>query len=623
MGFEAAQPDPKTPTVAIVGLGPRGLYCLEALVDGFAARPLRAGLRVAIFNRSNHFGASPIYDPEQPPYLLSNVRAKELDLWESDGSDPSDPAGTGFTAWYNARFRPSTPLDPEMYPPRAVVGRYLVHGFQRLMRRLPDGVHVSKFTAEVTDIVAGKAGYRVTFVDADGRANDIVAHKVLLSTGHSSVRPGRRERRYRHFAEQHHWTSFIAHAYPVTEKLSGIPAGACVAMKGIGLTFVDAVLALTEGRGGVFKRAAGGGLCYLMSGQEPKVVLPFCRTGLPMVPKAWDFPSAPRPLRFVTAERLTELRRRAPGGKLDLSEHIWPLAELDMELRYYQTAMGDPNDRRELDECGDDAVAMRRVISRFLAAHPDTEPFDYRRILDPVGDRRFTTGAEYHSFVEHYLQQEVDHARAGLVSSPARAAVSMWYEIRAALKPFVAHGGLASHSHRLLIEHYFPLFKRAIFGPPLINIEKVLALHRAGLLDFSVARNPRIVARRSTGCFELRTGSGPGAPARAEVFVDARYPTVEVRRDASPLYQSLCRRRLIREFTNMSAGSTYATGAVDMSRGSHHVIGHRGNANKDIAVYGAPTEGNLIGTFVISRDGYATAWAASVLNQLQLEAEKP
>jgi len=37
---------------------------------------------------------------------------------------------------------------------------------------------------------------------------------------------------------------------------------------------------------------------------------------------------------------------------------------------------------------------------------------------------------------------EIDYARDGLASSPARAAVSMWYEIRGALKPFVAHGGL-------------------------------------------------------------------------------------------------------------------------------------------------------------------------------------
>lgn len=596
------------PTVAIVGMGPRGLYCLEALLAELRAHPLRTGLQVAIFNKSPYFGVSPIYDPDQPPYLLSNIRVKELDLWDSDG----------FAHWYNTRCQPAKPLDPEMYPSRALVGRYLLHGFRRVMSRVPPGVRVSKFTAEVTDIVPDNAGYRLKFIDAAGGHDELRAHKILLSTGHSFVRPARREQCYREFTARHPRTAFVPHAYPVTDNMSGIPAGACVAMKGIGLTFIDAVLALTEGRGGVFKRDANGRLCYLMSGQEPKMILPFGHTGLPMVPKPYDFPSTLRPLTFVTAARLKELRCRAPGGKLDLAKDIWPLAELEMERQYYRTAMSD---RRELDECGADAHAMRRVIRDFLTAHPDVAPFSYGQLVDPVGGRRFTTGEEFHSFVEGYLQREIDYARDGLASSPARAAVSMWYEIRAALKPFVAHGGLTSHSHRLLIEYYFPLFKRVVFGPPLINMEKVLALHRAGVLDFSAARNPRVIAHDATGCFELRTSLTAGTSAQAEVLVDARYPTVEILRDVSPLYQSLCRRRMIREFKNVSAGTAYAPGAIDMSRDSQYVINHHGEANADITVYGAPTEGNLIGTFVINRDGYATVWAASILEQLRIGSE--
>jgi len=41
-----------------------------------------------------------------------------------------------------------------------------------------------------------------------------------------------------------------------------------------------------------------------------------------------------------------------------------------------------------------------------------------------------------------------------------------------------------------------------------------------------------------------------------------------------------------------------------MSRESQYVIDRHGEVNADITVYGAPTEGNLIGNFVISRDSY-------------------
>jgi len=621
VGLEGTHPRPKIPVVAIVGMGPRGLYCLEALMAEFSAHPLRTGLHVAIFNKSSYFGVSPIYDLNQPPYLLSNIRAKELDLWDPDGSDPTKPTGPGFRHWYNTQCPSLAPIDPEEYPPRAAVGRYLFHGFQRAISRVPQGMRVSTFTAEVTDIVPGQAGYHLKSVDTDGRRDELLAHKVMLSTGHSFIRPTKRERYYHNFADRHPRASFIPYTYPVTEKLSCIPAGARVAMKGIGLTFIDAALALTEGRGGAFKRDAGGRLCYVASGREPKRIIPFGRSGLPMAPKPCDFPSVPRPLTFVTAARLNELQRQSRGGKLDLERDIWPFLELEMERRYYRTAMSNLQDGKELGECGDDARAMRQVIRKFIALHPDVEPFSYDRILDPIGRRTFTTGEEHHSFVERYLRQEIDYARDGLASSPARAAVSMWYEIRGALKPFVAHGGLTAHSHRLLIEYYFPLFKRVVFGPPIISIEKILALHRAGVLDFSVARNPRVVARHTAGCFELRVGSPAGVSAQAEILVDARYPTVEILRDVSPLYQSLSRRGMIREFKNTSPDATYATGAIDMSRESQYVIDRHGEVNADITVYGAPTEGNLIGNFVISRDSYASTWAANLLNNSVRRAE--
>jgi uncharacterized NAD(P)/FAD-binding protein YdhS len=93
VGFEGAHSRSEAPIVAIVGMGPKGLYCLEALVAEFSKNPLRTGLQVAIFNKSNYFGVSPIYDPDQPSYLLSNIRAKEIDLWDS----------AGFVRWYNTR----------------------------------------------------------------------------------------------------------------------------------------------------------------------------------------------------------------------------------------------------------------------------------------------------------------------------------------------------------------------------------------------------------------------------------------------------------------------------------------------------------------------------------------
>jgi methylaspartate mutase epsilon subunit len=339
-----------------------------------------------------------------------------------------------------------------------------------------------------------------------------------------------------------------------------------------------------------------------------------------MTPKAHDLPDFARPLTFFTRGALAELRRGASGGKLDFERDLWPLFELEMELQYYRVAMGDGEERERLESCGNDARAMRRVIDSYLRAHPGQERFDYRPVLDPVGGRRFGGAAEFASFVGRYMEQEIARARRGQAGCGVKAAIDIWYEVRTALGSVLQFGGLKPESHRKLIGHYYPRLKRVAFGPPIINIEKLLALQRAGLLDFSAARDPRVLTDEAGHCFELRCDEIAGAVARAEILVDARYPRADVARDATPLYRNLQRRGMARAFENrltIRDDSAYCPGAIDMTEGSRFVVNGEGVGNEDIAVVGIPTEGNLVGNLTLARDDYAGVWAAEVIRQLR------
>jgi FAD-NAD(P)-binding len=618
---------PRAHSVAIVGLGPKGLYCLERLLAEFNARPLRHPLHINLFNRSAHFGASPIYDPAQPDYILVNISVGEIDLWSVE--DPPVVAGRGddFLSWYQKTYQPQTPLTGDEYLSRAVVGRYLIEGFERIMRHLPDGVTVSCHVGEVSDIRPRGRGYQPEFMPANGQAAAIRAEKVLLATGHSRLAPGVEETRYQEFAARHgNRALFIPFVYPVVETMRPIPAHARVAMLGVGLTFIDAVLELTEGRGGRFERATDGVLAYKRSGAEPRVVFPYSRTGLPMTPKAHDLPLSARPLTFFTHSALAELQRRAPDGRLDFERDLWPLFELEMELHYYRVVFGGGDARQALEACGSDAQAMRRVIDAHLRAHPEVKRFDYQAVLDPSGGRRFESAAEFDSFVARYMEAEIARARRGHAGSGSKSAIDIWYEVRSVLGSFLQFGGLNPESHRKLIEHYYPRLKRVAFGPPIINIEKLLALQRAGLLDFSVARSPRVLTDESNGCFELRCGEISGGVAQVEVLVDARYPATDIPRDATPLYRNLHRRGMVRAFENRAMSldsSVYRPGAIDMTEASRFVIDEAGSGNEDIAVIGIPTEGNLLGNLTVARDNYAGIWAAEVIEQLRLRESTP
>ncbi len=610
---------PKEHAVAIVGLGPKGLYCLERLIAEIHARPLLRPLTIHVFNRSAHFGTSPIYDPDQPEYILVNLSVGEVDLWTAE--DPPIAAGRGpsFVDWYNTTFRPEEPLNGDEYLSRAVVGRYLVAGFARLLDHLPSGVTVACHVGEVVDLRPEEDHYQVEWEDREGHGSNVRADKVLLATGHSRLLPDAEQRHYREFAKRSPNALFIPFVYPVVESLGRIPAGARVAMLGIGLTFIDAVLELTEGRGGRFERSADGALSYRAGGREPQTIFPFSRTGLPMAPKADDLEASVPTLTFFTDAALSELRHRAAGEPLDLDRDLWPLFKREMDLHYYRVTMDAPA-RAQLESCGDDAQAMERVIERYLAAHPGQERFDYRQALDPVGDRRFDSGAELASFVEKYMEQEIDRARRGCAGCGVKAALSLWYDVRRVLGSVLQYGGLTPESHKRLIEVDYPRWKRVAFGPPTINIEKLLALARAGRLDFAVARAPRVATDEAGGWFELACAEFPGEVARAEVLVDARYPSTDVAQDATPLYRRLRGRGMVRAYVNRSKGnksSAYSPGAIDMTVGSHFVVDGAGVGNRDLAVIGIPTEGNLVGNLAVTRDAYSAAWAAEVIAQLR------
>jgi FAD-NAD(P)-binding len=609
--------------VAIIGLGPKGFCCLERLLAEFIVCPLDRPLYIHIFNRSATFGASPIYDPALPEYILVNISVGEIDLWTAEDPPAVGGRGPNFLSWYRERFQPQTPLTGDEYLSRAVVGHYLTEGFHRIHDHLPQGVTLSCHVGEVVDIRPHQTGYQLEFASNSSPTEYIFAEKIMLSTGHSQLVPGTEESQYHDFAIRHARARFIPFVYPVVETMRQIPAGANVAMKGIGLTFIDAFLQLTEGRGGCFQRTAQHGLVYHPCGKEPHSILPFSRTGLPMTPKACDLPQFARPLTFLNETVLAELRERASHRKLDLESDLWPFFESEMQLQYYRVTTEDGDLRRQLDSSGSDAEETRRVIDFYLHAHSDMERFDYRSVLDPVGRRSFGSGAEFSSFVEHYMEQEIERARRGQAGCGVKAAIDIWYEFRKVLNTFVEFGGLKPESHKKLIEYWFPRFKRVVFGPPIINIEKLLALCKAGILDFSVACNPVISMDESNGCFELRCDKSSGATASAENLVDARYPSVDLAQDAAPLYRNLYRRRMVRAYENRElAGDqgVYRPGAIDMTEDTRFVVDGNGGINDDIAVIGIPTEGNVVGNLTLERDDYASTWAAQVIEQLRRRA---
>ena len=257
--------------IAIVGFGPKGLYALERLLDHAAALPPHTILEVDLFEPGSDPGAGPNYAPGQPAYLRMNYPAELIDLWWPESRAVPRSVQRSFVRW-------RADGEEDAYPPRSRVGEYLTDGFESLLRHAPRNVTVRLHQTAVDAVRAHDDAWEVSVAGQDVGSYD----EVLIATGHQQTSSTALA------ADWHHRAPLVERVFPVDRWLTrdAVPAGARVGIRGFGLTFIDAALALTEGRGGSFDPLDHPyRLRYTPAADAVGPIVPFSRTGRVMLAK--------------------------------------------------------------------------------------------------------------------------------------------------------------------------------------------------------------------------------------------------------------------------------------------------------------------------------------------------
>ncbi|WP_069202927.1 FAD/NAD(P)-binding protein [Corynebacterium resistens] len=280
--------------VGLIGGGPRALWAAEELVSLFRRHALP--LTIICWDPEEP-GGGRVYRAEQPFCWRLNVRSDIVrthigafpEWLESNLSLDSE----GREVYRGKVFE----REDRIFAPRAVVGDFLRESWRKLVEDTEtEGsqisiVHVPARVVEVRTesahcdgkhLAAGRfMGNGCCIVAEDG--SEEIVDEVLVVTGHAAEWDGQLN------------DAMAAHDHRSVES---IPAGANVVIRGLALTFIDACLALTEGRGGKFVPAETGQtadsahpdpaqpggpahapLRYIPSGREPARIFPYSRSG--------------------------------------------------------------------------------------------------------------------------------------------------------------------------------------------------------------------------------------------------------------------------------------------------------------------------------------------------------
>ncbi len=619
--------------VAIVGLGPKGLFALERLLHH--ARREGAALDVDVFEPHPVPAAGPVYDPGQPAYLLMNFAADQLDMWCADNACVATSERLDFVAW--RRRSPasdeirssgcdvtgSAELDEARYPPRAQVGRYLAEGLELLRSRLPAGTRVTLRPLAVDAVCRSGASWKVVGADRSTREYE----EVLVATGHRA--PSWPDGGWEHAAP------LVPAVFPISRRLShdAVAPGSAVAVRGFALTFIDAALALTEGRGGTF---ASDGHPYRLryvpspSGEEPAVIRPFSRSGRPMlakpqpalaagVPSFADIARSGReqihvlPVGFSLDEDLVAILAATAGACLIAAGARRcggePLPAADVARDPIAAAHGREASRQSQSPAAD--LARNRIT----AAH---DPEASGESQSPAADDawRWLAAAACGAAPPFAHGSAIELERslavgAGLRSPDLQWALGeCWRGVYPALVERLAHGGLAASQwpafHRLAAQ-----MERIAFGPPPENAAKLLALVAAGRVDLTHVTGGFIST--DAGVTTLRSPLGSCA---VDVVVNAVLAEPGARGSDGGLLGSLVRDGHAR----IAPAQRGLEVSSDLS-----VIARDGRESRGLAAIGRPTEGSVIGNDTLSRrlHPHADGWARRVARRAAVDVDVP
>ncbi|MFD2741718.1 FAD/NAD(P)-binding protein [Sulfitobacter aestuarii] len=154
----------KPSRIAVVGLGPRGLGALEALIEQF--RGDDRSIVIDVFDPSAFPGAGPNFRPDESPLCLLNIPIRSIAF-----GPPSFSNCDGFAKWLG------TSPDPDSFPSRADLGRYLHTRFEQVLAQ--SAVRVNHFSQRVELIRPCAGGWQL---EVEGRQCGPY-NEVLLTLG--------------------------------------------------------------------------------------------------------------------------------------------------------------------------------------------------------------------------------------------------------------------------------------------------------------------------------------------------------------------------------------------------------------------------------------------------------
>jgi len=615
--------------IAIVGAGPRGTGILERL--GASAPELQPGgcLDVHLID-PYPAGAGRIWRHEQSPLLAMNSMAADVTMFTDDSVIAEGPIRPGPSFWDWAQTGPEVGAElvdelravtATTFPSRRLQSEYLGWVLRHVIAMLPDGIRVHVHRTRATGLTDEGSTQLVHLAEGAPLRVDT----VVLASGHLDATPTHDELALAARATER-GLRYLPPEQTTDSDLSVIRPGETVIARGLGLAFVDLVVLLFEGRGGRFE-PDGEELRYVPSGQEPRLVAGSPR-GAPYHSKThYQLISGRPPLpRFFGPDVVDGL-----VAPVDLRRDAWPLMAKEIAWGWYhELFVGHPDlvtvswdeFAARFADLDWDSAAMLDLIA--TAVPDDGDRIDFTALDRPFEGLAAGSLEDLQPLVRDRIALDL-HRHVDERHTPYLGAFVAMLSVYGEAGRLT--GSLSPRSRATDLGWWQGFFNSVASGPPGFRVRQLLALSRAGYLQFL---GPGMWVEISDDGFLAGSAALGGAPPVAStVLVDARLPDMSATRNVDPLVAALMRDGALSEDVIVDDDGTVLrnTGQIRVRPADGAVIDARGAVHPRRFAVGPHTTVKVAGAF--TRPGmnaqslrYNDAVARAVLRSLPAAAER-
>lgn len=569
-------------TLAIIGVGPRGLSALENLL--LQLSHTEKSLKILAFESTNFPGAGSIWNPQQSSSNWINIAQRCLscikerpEILYKDIHFPGFPSFNDWDAFTHSK------KDVDKYPPRKYIGNYLHERFLSLNKVFEGKNYFNLVNTTVKHIIVDSGKY----ILEDAHNNTYECDNVLLTMGHQPTKLSKQLISWNEHASEWDNIYFYQETYPLSQfdKLKE-KKGLTIAVRGFGLTFLDLIRELCDTKYGTFQISNNGTIetVYIKNDEQNLRIIPFSLDGKPPVPKPYNeyFDSYFKPTEHELEYLQKTLEPIKKGNNIFSNIDFYNEAIANITIRVYR----DLPQKFDLREMDDDILSI--IIMQYLS------DADYRNDLLQNED------IPVQDLIEAYNLMALGRTRVCL----DYCLWQVWRHCQTIMHDAFSYADIDSE----LLEAMVAIderSKRYTYGPPVTSMQQVLALVKAGIVDLNFVKNPDIkLVKTGWEIHNLQNVS-----TTASIMINSVLDPAKLLEVKSSIVKELLNDHIIKPIHSEMGIHTDSDGFI---------VSRNKSDSKNIAVLGRLAKGSVLGVdgIDVCFGNNAANWAKALVEKL-------